>query len=156
MQLIIDYNIELPPFRAELVAEIAGLCEAVFKEAVSDLQWRLENMPCQTVVCARASGHLVAFKAGYAMSKSKYYSWLGGVHPNVRRQGIASRLMELQHAHVSDRGFETIETAADEGNTGMAQVNLKHGYVVCGIRSKPKRVQVLFSKSLALCVPASI
>jgi GNAT superfamily N-acetyltransferase len=144
----IEYTIELSPFSADLFRELGGLCGAVFKEPVNDLRWRLENMPCQTVVCARVSGRVVGFKAGYAMSQSRYYSWLGGVQPDSQRQGIASHLMEMQHELVRKRGFEFIETATDQGNVAMSRANLKHGFAICGLRSKPNQVQVLFSKSL--------
>jgi ribosomal protein S18 acetylase RimI-like enzyme len=144
----IEYTIELPPFSADFFRELSGLCGTVFKDPVNDLRWRLENMPCPTVVCARASGRFVGFKAGYAMSPSRYYSWLGGVQPDSQRQGIASHLMELQHELVRRRGFEFIETATYEGNVAMSRANLKHGFAICGLRSKPNRVQVLFSKCL--------
>lgn len=124
LRVSIDYAIELPPFSADFFRELCGLCGAVFKEPVNDLRWRLENMPYQTVVCARASGRVVGFKAGYAMSQSRYYSWLGGVQPDSQRQGIASHLMELQHELVRKRGFEFIETATDEGNVALSRANL--------------------------------
>ena len=109
--MLIEYKIQLPPFDDALFQAATNLCEAVFKQPVKDISWRLENMPCPRVICARISGQLVGFKAGYAMSQSKYYSWLGGVHPTSQRQGIASRLMELQHEFLSAQGFEVIETA---------------------------------------------
>ena len=145
----IEYKVQLPPFDEALFQAATSLCEVVFNQSVKDIGWRLESMPCPSVICARASGQLVGFKAGYAMSQSKYYSWLGGVHPNSQRQGIASRLMELQHEFLDAQGFEVIETAADEDNTSMSQANLKHGFTICGLRNEPHRVQVLFSKRLA-------
>jgi ribosomal protein S18 acetylase RimI-like enzyme len=148
LQVSIEYTVELPPFGPALLRELSSLCDAVFSEPVKDLRWRLENMPCQTVVCARAPGRVVGFKAGYAMSESRYYSWLGGVHPDWQRRGIASRLMELQHDLIGKRGFEYIETATDESNAAMTRANLKHGFAICGLRSRPKRVQVLFSRRL--------
>jgi GNAT superfamily N-acetyltransferase len=144
----IEYKIELPPFDEALLLTLTGLSDAIFGQPIKDIGWRLENMPCPSVVCARAAGQLVGFKAGYAMSQSKYYSWLGGVHPSSQRQGIASQLMELQHRFLGEQRFEVIETAADEGNTSMSQANLKHGFIVCGLRNEPHRVQVLFSKAL--------
>ena len=145
----IEYKVELPPFDEALFQAVTTLSEAVFNQPVKDIGWRLENMPCPSVVCARVAGQLVGFKAGYAMSQSKYYSWLGGVHPSSQRQGIASQLMEFQHRFLGEQGFAVIETAADEGNTSMSQANLKHGFTICGLRNEPHRVQVLFSKGLS-------
>ena len=147
--MTIEYKVALPPFDEVLFQAVKDLSQAVFNQPVKDIGWRLENMPCPSVICALASSQLVGFKAGYATSQFKYYSWLGGVHPSSRRQGIASQLMELQHRFLGEQGFEVIETAADEGNTSMSQANLKHGFAICGLRNEPHRVQVLFSKRLA-------
>lgn len=144
----IVYSLELPPFSPSLVAELAELCEAVFGLSDLDLQWRLGNMPCPSVFSATSGSQLVAFKAGYAMSQSKYYSWLGGVRPEFRRHGIASKLMESQHQWLQGWEYKCVETAANQENLAMCQLNLKHGFVVCGLRHEPHRVQVLFSKSL--------
>lgn len=141
-------TVQQPPFERNLVEALASLSVEVFGVAIDDLQWRLEKMPNVSVICARNEGRLIGFKAGYAMSQTKYYSWLGGVHPDFRRQGIASQLMELQHNWVSEQRFKVVETAANQDNTAMTQANLKHGFVVCGIRNEPHRVQILFSKSL--------
>lgn len=39
----------------------------------------------------------VGFKLGYERSGEEFHSWLGGVHPEFRRRGIARRLLHLQH-----------------------------------------------------------
>jgi ribosomal protein S18 acetylase RimI-like enzyme len=35
----------------------------------------------------------VAFKVGYKLTPSKFYSWIGGVDPDFRHRGLAYRLM---------------------------------------------------------------
>ena len=144
----IDYTLRLPAFEPAFIAQLSEFCPTVFDVSVLDLQWRLSSMPDASVFCAVSAGHLVGFKAGYAMSQLRYYSWLGGVHPSLRRQGVASKLMALQHAWLVERGYCVVETAANQENRPMAQANLKHGFSVCGIRHEPQRVQVLFSKPL--------
>lgn len=144
----IEFIQELHPTDSRLVAELENLSEAVFSEPVQDIDWRLENMPCASVFSARYGNRLVGFKAGYAMSQTKYYSWLGGVHEEFRRQGIASGLMRLQHEWLRERGFEVVETSANQENISMSEANLRQGFVACGIRREPHRVQILFNKSL--------
>ena len=97
---------------------------------------------------AHAVGRLVGFKAGYATGRHRYYSWLGGEQADFRRRGIAAALMRRQHAWLRERGFETVETAANQDNLPMIGANLEHGFTVCGLRQKAGRVQVLFSKDL--------
>jgi ribosomal protein S18 acetylase RimI-like enzyme len=144
----IEFSQEQHPVASLLVVELEALSESIFAVAVGDIGWRLENMPYASVFSARDDNKLVGFKAGYAMSQSKYYSWLGGVRQDYRRQGIASELMRLQHIWLCEQGFQVIETSANEENITMAAANLRHGFVACGIRREPHRVQVLFNKSL--------
>jgi hypothetical protein len=41
-----------------------------------------------------------------------------------------------------------VETSTQRGNGAMAQLNLRHGFVVSGMRTETDRVQVLFAKAL--------
>ena len=45
-------------------------------------------------------------------------------------------------------GCAQVETSSDQGNVAMARVNLQEGFTVCGTRSMPGRVQVLYLKEL--------
>lgn len=144
----LDFETHLPPFSDALLNSVQALAFLVWGEFDLDLHWRLSNMPDPMVLSTCCGGELVAFKAGYAMTQAKYYSWLGAVHPDHRRRGLASRLTEMQHAWLVGRAYTTVETAADKDNTAMAQVNLRHGFVPHGVRTEPQRVQILYSKSL--------
>jgi RimJ/RimL family protein N-acetyltransferase len=66
----------------------------------------------------------------------------------MRRRGIAAQLMVLQHAWLVERGYSVVETATNQENHAMTQVNLRHGFSICGVRSEPNRTQILFSKVL--------
>ena len=104
-------------------------------------------MPDVSAFLAIAAGRIVGYKVGYAKSQRKYYSWLGGIDPAFRRRGIASELMQRQHEWVAARGYAAVETAANQDNVAMAQVNLRHGFSVCGVHVEATRTQVLYSKS---------
>jgi Acetyltransferase (GNAT) domain len=145
----VQYTVEPPLLTAELIEAISQLCDVLFDRPVEDLNWRLQKMPAVSIACARICGRLVGFKLGYAHSQTRYYSWLGGVHPENRRNGISSMLTKLQHAWATERGFNVVETAADQGNVAMTQANLKFGFSICGLKHDPHRVQVLFSKDLS-------
>lgn len=144
----IEYGLHLPPFDPGLIDQLDALCTRVFGPSEIDLAWRLSQMPDASAFCAASAGRFIGFKIGYAMSQRKYYSWLGGVDPEFRRRGIASELMERQHDWLAQRGYSIVETAANQGNVAMAQANLRHGFSVCGCRSEPPRVQILFSRAL--------
>lgn len=147
MSLVFQFAASSPD--PSLASAIAELCVAVFDRPVDDLAWRLASMPCCSVATAWNDGRLVGFKIGHAHARHRYYSWLGGVHPEHRRRGIAARLSELQHAWAAAQGFTAVETATDQANAAMAQANLRAGFAVCGMKTDPERVQVLFRKELA-------
>lgn len=42
--------------------------------------------------------------------KSRFYSWLGGVYPEYRGQGVASELMCRQHEWCKEQGYEVVRT----------------------------------------------
>ena len=145
----IAYRMDLPPFDASVVDELESLNSGVFESvAPRYVSWRMSSMPDVSAFLAIADDKIVGFKVGYAMSQRKYYSWLGGVHSEFRRRGIASELMERQHKWIAARGYTVVETSANQENVAMAQVNLRHGFAVCGIRVEPARTQVLYSKEL--------
>jgi GNAT superfamily N-acetyltransferase len=147
--MTVDYTVESQPLTSRTIEAIESLCLAIFERPTPDLLWRLDRMPLVSVVCARVSTELIGFKIGYAHSQFRYYSWLGGVHPNHRRQGIAVKLTELQHCWAKEHGFRAVETATGQANASMAQANLKCGFVICGSKNKTHGIQVLFTKALS-------
>ena len=147
----IAYSLHQAPFQASLLQEVTQLARQVFDDPSLDIAWRLSVMPQATAVLARDhADKLLGFKLGYAMTESRYYSWLGGVHLTARGSGVARQLMRRQHRWLVDRGCSQVETSTDQGNAAMAHVNLQEGFVVCGTRCVPGRVQVLYLKTLEL------
>jgi GNAT superfamily N-acetyltransferase len=145
----ITYSSHLAPLPPSLIDEITELSQAIFSPPPIDYSWRLTNMPDASVFCARSDGRLLGFKAGYAMAERKYYSWLGAVHPDHRRHGIATRLTTLQHEWMKARGYSVVETSSRDNNVVMARVNLVAGFVVVGTKLEPHGLQVLWSKALS-------
>ena len=144
-----DIGLELPPYDPAFVEKLVELTCLVFLDTRPDyVTWRLHHMPNISTFVAEIDGALVGFKIGYAMTQTKYYSWLGGVHPDQRRRGLAAALMVRQHQWAADQGYAKIETAADQENTPMAKLNLVHGFTACGVRAEPARIQVLYLKDL--------
>jgi hypothetical protein len=84
------------------------------------------------------AGTLVGSKLGYAETSHRYYSWLGGLHPDFRQRGIGSCLMEQQHMlRLNQRsGFETIGTYARRGGPG-SPVETPGQLVTALVRSVP-------------------
>lgn len=144
----IEYALHHGPVDAALVLELNDLARRVFDQPGMSVDWRLSSMPDASAVVARSAGRLVGFKIGYAMTESKYYSWLGGVEAASRGNGIARQLMRMQHEWVRGRGYALLETSTDQGNSAMLHVNVQEGFAVCGTRAEPHRLQVLYLKQL--------
>jgi predicted GNAT superfamily acetyltransferase len=124
------YELQQPPLSAQDLEELLDLTVEVFgiKDPVwvPDARWRIQNMPDFTCFTARAGAELVGFKLGYAYTRRRYYSWLGGVHPEYRGQGIARFLMNHQHQWLVHRSYSSVETGASDNNEAMIQLNLDH------------------------------
>jgi predicted GNAT superfamily acetyltransferase len=81
------------------------------------------------------SGGLVGFKLGCRQGGMLFYSWLGGVHPEARRRGLAQRLMAAQQRWARSKGHAQIETPTRAANRTMTITNLKGRFCVPTSRS---------------------
>lgn len=85
---------------------------------------------------------------GYAHTPTRYYSWLGGVDADYRRQGIALDLMSRQHVWLAANGYQSVETGARQDIYAMAELNLTSGFQVVGIRFKGSVADTIYEKPL--------
>ncbi|MFC3712387.1 GNAT family N-acetyltransferase [Sphingoaurantiacus capsulatus] len=114
--------------------ELLALCEAAFDSFdPAYLLGRLADLDAPAATLARDDGgRLVGFKLGYRRAPDLFYSWLGGVHPDARRQGIAARLMAAQHDWARTQGYAAVETRTRASNNAMIVLNLQSGFHVAG------------------------
>ncbi len=113
---------------------------------IDGLEWRLKNMPDLTVFAAYDGQDLVGFKIGYATAYNRYYSWLGGVHPDYRRQGFARQLMTRQHNWLSHSRFVKLETQVASQNTAMIELNKNAGFSTTGKFEKSGELYLFMEK----------
>jgi predicted GNAT superfamily acetyltransferase len=128
--------------------ELLDLCRVAFDGfSVEYLTSRLPHVDAPSLVTARfANGSLAGFKLGYRRGTALFYSWLGGVHPDARRQGVAAELMRLQHAQAKSRGFTTVETRTRVANNAMLILNLKSGFQIHGFEVDPSGHKVVIQR----------
>jgi len=81
---------------------------------------------------ASVDGKMVGFKVGRSNDPRTFESWVGGVLPNARKQGIASQLARLQEVWCRANGFQFIQTETAHDNPAMLTVNLKEGFCIAG------------------------
>ncbi|WP_316569127.1 GNAT family N-acetyltransferase [Neobacillus sp. YIM B06451] len=92
---------------------------------------------------------VVGYKIGYELDQTKFYSWLGGVHPAYRNHGIASTLMHQQHNYLKQNGYTSVQTKTMNKWHGMLILNIKSGFnIVETYTDKNARHKVILEKNL--------
>ena len=99
---------------------------------------------------ARVDDRLVGFFLGFELKPTVYFAWFYGVVPEVRRQGIASQLMEAVHDWARHHEYESIRFECHNQHRPMLHLAIALGYDIVGIRWDPDRGAnlVLFQKML--------
>lgn len=116
---------------------LVELCTRVFESFDPDyLARRLAHLADPVLHLAKGGdGTPLGFKLGYRRGPALLYSWLGGVIPAARGQGVAERLMQSQHDWASANGYAEVETRTRASNNAMIVVNLKTGFQIAGIEA---------------------
>ncbi len=141
------YDLALPPFSADHVAAVIALADEIFGTINGPgFDWRLARLPDQSLALASDASGLVGFKFGHAETPNRYRSWLGGVSGRARRQGVARRLMRLQHSWVQERGYASVETRATADNAAMLELNREFGFDVIGSYNRDGVPRVMLYK----------
>lgn len=79
---------------------------------------------------------IVGFKFGYIIPDTRtFFSWLGGVKTEFRRQKIGKTLLLRQEQHALDMGLARIYFTSYDRYPEMIAMGKKQGYVC--IRSQP-------------------
>lgn len=93
----------------------------------------------------------IAFKVGYELKPEIFYSWLGGVLPSHRGQGLARQLMEFQHQQLIEQGYKKVRTTTRNSLKNMLILNLKMGFDITGTQFEADegRISIQLEKNLA-------
>jgi GNAT superfamily N-acetyltransferase len=132
---------------ADAAAPLLALCRSVFPD-FSDayLSDRLPKLDAPMLWLAIEAGRWQGFKLGYRRGDALLYSWLGGVTPAPRGQGVASELMRLQHAQAVAEGYRFVETRTRAANNPMILLNLRHGFHVTGFETDGQGIPVVIQR----------
>lgn len=125
-----------------LFLELGGFNNQVFEHA-------LNHRPSLVNCYAFEQHKLVGIKIGFSPRPQYFESWAGGVLPAYRRQGVASKLLQLQHGWCLEKGFRYIDTTTANDNIPMQLVNLKNGMQIVGtFLDRGNELKVRFQKQL--------
>ncbi len=76
------------------------------------------------------------FKIGYdRFNDGSFYSWMGGVLPKYRNQGVAEALADYQENWAKQRGFSSIKLKTRKKHNRMFNLSLKRGFSI--IKEEP-------------------
>lgn len=127
------------------------LYEAIFQTSVNkEIEERLSVVPDLYLQLVFAPNEeAIAFKLGFRESPDTFYSWLGGVVPEHRGQGIAGQLMQQQHDWCRAKGYLYMRTKTLNRWKEMLILNIRHGFDVVGIQAGRDGVpRILLEKKL--------
>lgn len=110
---------------------------------------KLQNKPQLLFSVAFKGSKVIGYKIGYELTTEKFYSWLGGVHPDYRHLGVASMLMKIQHRYLKDSGYKTVQTKTLNKWRNMLILNIKCGFDITGTYTdRHGKLKIVLEKEL--------
>lgn len=97
---------------------------------------RLYNVP-HLILVAEIGGQLAGFKVGYERD-GYWYSWMGGVHPDFRRRGLARKLAEVQEAWATKHKYPHVTFKTRNSHAAMLQFALGRGFQIIELEKRPQ------------------
>ncbi len=114
-----------------LELEVALFPKPFSEKEVRDRLTQGKSVSIIVAIAAADSGpRPVGYKCGFELDAGRFYSWIGGVLPEYRNQGIAKELMKRQHAHCKKMGFSKVQTKTLNKFKNMLILNLKYGFEI--------------------------
>lgn len=130
--------------------KIKTFCQSIFKEFdLENFAERIDSAEKLLTILAFSGDKLVGFKLGYQIDLTKFYSWLGGVDRDFRKQGIADELMKRQHSWCRNHGFSIIQTKTKNSFKPMLILNIKHGFDIIDLqRNRRDEIKIVLEKNI--------
>ncbi len=119
----------------EAVQVLGRISEFSHEETVESLKQRIGRRP-HLVLVAEKDGELLGVKIGYQLDDDCFYSWLGGVVPEGRRQGVANALLIHQELWAREKGYKEIRVKSRNRFAPMLCMLLNNGYQVEHLEKK--------------------
>jgi len=136
----------------KLLPQAVDLYNAIFrpKRELDYFKRRFVGRYNALTLLARMGDNPVGFWIGFELKPGMFYHWLGGVAPDVRRQGIARQLQEAQCAWAKDHGYEHVRCECLNHQREFIHFALNVGYDIVGVRwdSTHADNMVVFEKNL--------
>jgi len=136
----------------EDLPEIVDLYNHIFRPPrdLESFRRRFQGRYNTLLMIARVKNQPVGFSLGFELKPTVFFGWFYGVVPDLRRQGIASQMMEAVHDWARQNDYESIRFECHNQHRPMLHLAIALEYDIVGIRWDPDRGEnlVLFEKSL--------
>lgn len=97
-------------------------------------QRRFQGRHNISMLAAEVEREPVGFVVGYECIPTTYFSWLCGVMPHSRREGVATQLMQAQVAWAADHHYPFIRFECQNQHRPMLHLAIGEGYDLVGMR----------------------
>ena len=85
---------------------------------------------------AAIDGQIAGFKIGYALDKTHFYSWMGGVVPRFRRKGVAKILADYQEKWLKEQGFKSLSMKTRNNCRNMLLFAIQNDFLLTQVEHK--------------------
>ncbi|MCI4647946.1 GNAT family N-acetyltransferase [Phaeodactylibacter sp.] len=100
----------------------------------AEYEQRLSGVP-HLLLLAESDGDMAGFKAGYERA-GVFYSWMGGVCPEYRRQGVAQALAREQENWAKAEGYRHIRFKTRNYLKPMLIFALNNGFYITAVEKR--------------------
>jgi len=87
-----------------------------------------------SILLAMLEDRHVGFVVGFELTPTTYFSWLCGVLPDFRRQGIATQLMQGESAWAKDNEYQILRFECQNQHRPMLHAAITEGFDLIGVR----------------------
>lgn len=139
------------PFPEQLSETICTLYRTIFDTPDDQkVRLRLRTQTGMTVqLFCDAQECPLGFKLGYPAEAGVFYSWLGGVLPEARAQGIGAQLMAAQHDWCRAARYHTVRTKTLNRWRSMLLLNIRAGFDIVALEDKGDGIpRIILEKAL--------
>lgn len=147
--MILFKEIEGKP-NQQILEKIRLFYQSIFAEVdLEKFAERINSANNLFTILAFSNDEIVGFKLGYQIDSTKFYSWIGGVNKDFRKQGIANELMKRQHLWCVKNGFQIIQTKTKNTFKPMLILNIKSGFDIVELqRNSRDEIKIVLEKKI--------
>jgi len=119
---------------AEAVAASLSVPELGKPPLALEYEERVKGIP-HVILLAQIDNEVAGFKIGYER-EGYWYSWLGGVHPDFRRRGVARALADAQDEWARQKGYPHVTFKTLNRLRSMLKFAIERGFNIIRIDEK--------------------